>query len=567
MRYLNPVAERVVRRVLASSVLAASVCAQGPRAIYTAHGDVAGDFLGHAVAACGDVDRDGKADVLAGAPYADTANGVNSGSARVLSATGAVIWSFAGGATDDLFGHAVAGAGDVNRDGYPDLLVGAPGDDNRGADSGSARVYSGFDGSVLYAIDGDFPGDECGYAVGAGGDIDRDGYADFIVGLHRAETPRRDAGIARVYSGRDGHVIYELRGLREDDHFGAWVGEVGDVNRDGWTDFMITAPWADIGFLKSGTATVFSGRDGSILHNFYGDGGGHEMGTACAKCGDVDGDGYADLFIAEPEHRRFGDDSGSVKLYSGRTGALLLQLYGTAPYEYFGLTIGAGDFDADGVPDLVVGAFLEDTGAPNGGAIYVYSGATFARIFAAHGSVHSDQLGRGVDFVGDVNGDGIGDIAAGIPAFDIGSEIDMGAVRTYCGAPTVPATYTYGTGCPAAQPFGLAFTGIPSAGSTVQFQLTNGPVIVPMAWVVLAARNQPPLDLTAAGMTGCTLYQPLDLLVPMTLNAGAGSLPLRVPEIPTVCGMLLFTQAVGWEPGINPLGVITSNAGRIALTN
>src|SRR5690606_34514565 len=214
------------------------------------------------------------------------------------------------------------------------------------------------------------------------------------------------------------------------DHFGAWVGEVGDVNADGWTDFAVGAPWADVGFIKSGSLYVYSGRDGSVLHLLHGEGGGHEFGVPFAKCGDIDGDGHADLLVGEPEHKLNGDDAGAVKLFSGRTGALLLRLHGFAPYQYFGLALSAGDLDADGVPDLIVGAFLEATGAPKGGAVHVYSGATFAPMFSVYGTTSIEELGRSVAFAGDLDGDGIGDLAVGIPRLDLGGT-DAGGVRTY----------------------------------------------------------------------------------------------------------------------------------------
>ncbi|MEZ5967143.1 MAG: integrin alpha [Planctomycetota bacterium] len=539
--------------------------AQTNRVLYTMSGDAAGDALGEAVSGCGDLDGDGLADVVVGGPWSD-AGGTDSGKVSLVGRGGRVIATLVGANPGDLFGFAVAGLGDVDGDGVEDLIVGAPGANPRGVHSGRTQVLSGRTRSVLYTIDGDAAGDECGYAVGSAADIDRDGRADFIVGFHLADAPRPDTGIARVYSGRDGSVLRDLRGVAEGDHFGAWVGEVGDVNADGFPDFIVTAPWADVGFLKSGSATVYSGADGSVLHLLHGQGAGHEFGTAFAKIGDVDGDGHADLFIAEPEHKLNGDDAGAVRLFSGRTGAQLLILHGSHPYEYFGLTIGGGDFDADGVPDLVVGAFLEDTGAPNGGTVYVYSGATFARIFAAHGSAHSDQLGRGVAFAGDLDGDGIGDIIAGVPGLDTGAGIDSGGLRAYCGMPSAPATYTFGTGCPASRPFSLSFSGSSQVGQVLHFDLAQGPTAVPLAWIVLALRDQPPLDLSAAGMPGCTLYQPLEILIPIALASGAGSLPLPIPPLSGACGLQLFSQGLGWEPGINPLGVITSNGGRVVVS-
>lgn len=548
---------------LAFLLLPATLAAQG-RVLWTFAGTGGGDHLGYDVAAAGDIDRDGRADLVAGAPFDDDL-GADAGTATILSATRQVLFTLRGTGADDQFGTSVAGVGDVNADGWPDVIVGAPGDDDNGSNCGSARVFSGRNGQVLYTILGDRAGDEAGYAVGAAGDIDRDGFADFMVGMHLADAPRADTGIARVYSGRDGHVIYDLRGELEGDHFGAWVGEVGDVDRDGWPDVMVGAPWADIGFLKSGSAYVFSGRTGARLWVFHGEGGGHEFGTSFAKCGDIDGDGYADLWIAEPEHKRFGDDTGSAKLISGRTGLLLQQFFGTGGYQYFGLTLGAGDIDGDGRTDLIASAFLEDTGAANGGAIFVYSGADYTRIFAAYGTASAQQLGRGVTFVGDMNGDGLGDFAAGIPNY-FGSGADSGGVRAYCGAPAAAATSTYGVGCPAAQPFRLAYSGTPRPGQPFQILLQNGPPGVAAAWVVFAVRGQPPIDLTAAGMTGCFLYQPLDVLVPVTLNSGAASLPIPIPASAVVCGLRVLNQAIGWQPGINPLGVVTSNGGVILAT-
>lgn len=553
----------VGRPVTVAVFLAVAGFAQTNRTIYTVANVGGSDSMGYAIAGCGDVDHDGLADVVVGVPF-DHRFGNEAGSARVLGRGGREILTLPGVAPGDHWGTSVAGLGDVNRDGWLDVIVGAPEAGNRGAGSGSARVYSGRDGSVLYAVDGDRAADECGYAVGSAGDIDRDGFPDFIVGYRRAAAPRPGTGIARVYSGRDGHVLLQLQGEAEEDHFGACVGEVGDVNGDGWTDIGVGAPQADIGFLGCGSAYVFSGRDGTMLYRFTGDGRGYEMGTAVAKVGDIDGDGYAEIYFSEAENKVFGDDAGSVKLYSGRTGALLLQLYGSAPYEYFGETIGAGDFDADGVTDLVVGAFLEDTGAPNGGAIYVYSGATFQRIFAGYGQSNSDQLGRSVDFAGDIDGDGIGDIVAGIANLSTGGN-GAGGVRAYCGVPAAAATFTFGHGCPMTQPLTMAFAGQPRAGQAFQIQVNNVPSAASVAWIVLAGHGQQAMDLTAFGMTGCALYQPLDIVVPIAVASGAGTLPLTAPELGAACGLQLAAQAIAWGPGVNPLGVLTSNGGRIVV--
>ncbi|MHC4815998.1 MAG: hypothetical protein ACYTFN_23275, partial [Planctomycetota bacterium] len=126
----------------------------------------------------------------------DDNNGSSSGSARVLSGKdGKILHTFNGDSAGDQFGVSVSGAGDVNRDGYADVIVGAYRDGNNDTNSGSARVLSGKDGKILYTYDGDFYGDYFGWSVSGAGDVDRDGHADLIVGSGYADY-------ARVFSGK-----------------------------------------------------------------------------------------------------------------------------------------------------------------------------------------------------------------------------------------------------------------------------------------------------------------------------------------------------------------------------
>ncbi len=147
---LSALPSRVLSPLLVGALLPVLGAAQqSQHHLYTFNGDSAGDYLGFSVGGAGDVNKDGHADLIVGAP-GDANNGTDSGSARVLSGKdGKILYTFNGDSASDYFGRSVAGAGDVNKDGYPDLIVGAPFDANNGTNSGSARVLSGKDGKVL----------------------------------------------------------------------------------------------------------------------------------------------------------------------------------------------------------------------------------------------------------------------------------------------------------------------------------------------------------------------------------------------------------------------------------
>ena len=162
-------------------------------------------------------------------------------------------------------------SGDVNGDGVPDFIVGAYRDDpvGGGTDAGSAYVFSGADGNLLYQVTGDTAGDLFGYSVSIAGDVNGDGRADFIVGAYRDDPigGGTDAGSAYVFSGPDGSLLYQLTGDTAGDHFGYSVSGAGDVNGDGRADFIVGAIGDNPGGLtNAGSAYVFSGADGSLLY-------------------------------------------------------------------------------------------------------------------------------------------------------------------------------------------------------------------------------------------------------------------------------------------------------------
>jgi hypothetical protein len=284
--------------------------------LYTFNGENQSDRLGWSVSGVGDVNGDGYDDVIVGAMYDDN-NGGASGNARVLSgADGSILYSFDGDDAGDQFGYSVSGAGDVNNDGYPDMVVGAPYDDNGGDSTGSARVLSGVDGSILYTFNGVVSGDFLGYSVSGAGDVNNDGYADVIVGERGQNGNGADAGRIRVFSGKTGAALLNIKGDNAGDQFGRSVSGAGDVNNDGYADVIAGAPYDDNNGTDSGSARVLSGLDGSILYTFNGDDADDRFGESVSGAGDVNNDGYADVIVGAYLDDNSGTNSGIARVFS-----------------------------------------------------------------------------------------------------------------------------------------------------------------------------------------------------------------------------------------------------------
>jgi hypothetical protein len=288
-------------------------------------------------------------------------------------------YTFHGDLEYDWFGISVSGAGDVNGDGYADVIVGARGDDPGGnTNAGSAYVYSGKDGSVLYTFHGDSEDEWFGRSVSGAGDVNGDGYADVIVGAYRDDLGgNTSAGSAYVYSGEDGSVLYTFHGDSKGDRFGYSVSGAGDVNGDGYADVIVGAHWNDPGGKPhAGSAYVYSGKDGKLLYTFHGDSGYDWFGFSVSGAGDVNGDGYADVIVGVPENDPGGNtNAGSAYVYSGKDGSVLYTFHGDSGYDWFGFSVsGASDVNGDGYADVIVGVPENDPGGnTNAGSAYVFA--------------------------------------------------------------------------------------------------------------------------------------------------------------------------------------------------
>ncbi len=386
-------------------------------------------LLGRSVSGAGDVNGDGRPDVILGAPGRNTAF-VYSG------ADWSLLWELRPGQFYfGRFGHSVDGAGDVNADGYDDLIVGAPDSDTPvgTSDAGSVYVFSGLDGSLLYRFDGSERGDAFGHSVGGAGDVNRDGNDDLVLGAPAADLGGGfAAGSAVVYSGFDGSLLYQFDGPVEFDQLGISVAGSVDFNDDLFPDLIVGAPGSQNGTnTAAGSAFVYSGFDGSLLLQFRGPADFYRLGISVAVAGDVNLDGNSDLIFGAWGLGPGGNFSGSAFVYSGVDGSLLFEFGGSSKSDAFGYSVdGAGDVDGDGYPDFLIGAFGVDMpgGLFNAGSAFVYSGRNGELIFGFSGKAFGDDLGFSVAGIGDLDGDGFPEMLVGAPRADPGGRPGGGSV-------------------------------------------------------------------------------------------------------------------------------------------
>ncbi|MFT7619265.1 MAG: hypothetical protein ACI97A_002915 [Planctomycetota bacterium] len=326
------------------------------------------------------------------------------------------------------FGASVSTAGDVNGDGFTDFIVGAPLNDFNGINDGAMFVYSGLTGALIYSRAG-LSGDQYGLSVSDAGDVNADGFDDFIVGAPFDDTNGPAAGAAYLYSGATGNLLYAIGGLTGD-NFGTSVSGAGDVNADGFDDFIIGSPRNGAGGTDSGSIYVYSGINGAFLFTKFGFAG-DQLGRAVSAAGDVDADGYDDVIVGSPFNDFGGTDAGAAYIFSGLTSSILFSKAGTLGSNFGWSVDGTGDVNRDGFDDVIVGSPVTGTAGPNSGASFVYSGIDASQLYSNIGN-SGDLFGWSVAGAGDVNGDGFADFIVGAPLND-GAANNGGAIAIYSG--------------------------------------------------------------------------------------------------------------------------------------
>jgi len=414
-----------------------------------------GDRLGSSVAMVGDVNGDGYGDMLMGAPTNGEPSsnagqvylilGKPTGWANGVGIANAAA-SFWGENPNDHAGESVAGVGDVNGDGYDDFIIGAPYNDFASSDAG--QVYLFFGRPTGWAMDtslsqanasflGEAGGDGAGNSVAGVGDVNGDGYDDILIaasGNDEGGVPNGNAGQVYLILGRASNWVLQrsltlanasFLGDQTLGHLGEAIAYAGDVNGDGYSDLMIGSIY---GTGARGKVYLVLGRpsgwkndvrlDSSNDGSFLGEADGDQLTTSLACAGDVNDDGYDDILVGAPNKFIDGNLQGKTYLIWGRASGWPSNdsiANGTASFkgEVQGdlagsMVAGAGDVNGDGFDDFMISAKKNDGSAFDAGKVYLFLGNASTG-FGQNASINTSEA----SFLGEATENWVGDRLAG----------------------------------------------------------------------------------------------------------------------------------------------------------
>jgi hypothetical protein len=397
-------------------------------------------YFGHVVSTGGDINGDGYSDVLVGAPYHTSLKGavyIYMGSSTGISTTASLILE--GPAEGSQFGTALASAGDVNGDGFSDVIVGTVVSETVGSPSiGSAYVYLGSVDALSAVPDKILLGTTAGFygttTLAGIGDVNADGFSDVMVGRSEVTaTPQVFVFYGSATGIPQQHAATIT--LQEDNTaLGGAMAGLGDVNGDGYGDVLIASLHNPSG---TGSAHLYLGSLTGLLETptttLTGNSNNY-FGCSVSAAQDINGDGFNDVIIGDYQYE---SGKGAAFIYLGNSSGISVTpastLIGFNTYGSFGISVAsAGDENADGYADVIIGASGYDFNIGTSNA-YLFYGSKVGVITTEYQTLVSPELksafGNSVSPAGDVNGDGRSDIIIG--AFQ--SEAESGAAYVYLG--------------------------------------------------------------------------------------------------------------------------------------
>jgi hypothetical protein len=455
--------------------------------------DQIGADFGTVVIGVGDVNKDGYPDVVVTAPLWD-GTGTDEGRAYLylggptgLSAT--AVWTAnPTGQTNANFGNRVGAPGDVNGDGYADVVIGAPGFSNQAPGEGRAYLYlggpSGLQVSPAWIMD---PTDQAnaqfGVSVAGAGDVNGDGYGDVIIGAWQWDGQAVDEGRVYLYLGNATGLSASPAWTADPTdqtgaQFGVAVGGAGDVDGDGLSDVVIGANRWDGQMVDEGRAWLYLGTSTGLSASPAWvadptDQNGAWFGNAVAGAGDVNGDGFADVVVGARYWSGVAMREGQVFLYlGGSSGLPATASWSSAPTgqdsAFFGNQVAAaGDVNGDGFADVVIGAYNWSGQVGSEGRAFAYLGSAAglgpSAWTADPGNQAEDNFAATGCIAGDVNGDGFADLVLGAEGWS-GQDAGEGRAFGYLGGPAGPAASASWAQDPTDQVSGHFGAGVGRAG-------------------------------------------------------------------------------------------------------
>lgn len=487
----------------------------------------------------GDLDGDGIRDLVITSSTSTLGYGVYAYS----GATDALLWFVPAPSAvhDPKFGAALEHAGDIDRDGKDDVLVGAP-RQLIGTSYGSAHVLSGVDGTYLHTLhppgSAGVYGAEFGSALAGGDDIDGDDVPDFAVGAMGTSGAIERVGAVFVYSGATGSLIRQYSGSTKDQALGSAVALL-EVDGDRLADLAISSQGLPT-VPATGAVEIYSGAGNSLIVTILAPTPTKSFGRALRPLDDLDGDGADDLAIGSPYHSQATPGGASLYLVSGASGSVLSS-FGDSTSQLGAILGGGDDLDGDGYDDVIVGdPWVTVDGVENCGRVHAISGATGRQLWTyTDATMGQARIGTAVGTTDDITGDGRAEVFVTAPTAEV-TFLNSGRVRLLSSVD-----------CGDVSPFGIAcgddyfFTpklnliGCPRVNSTITLHVETN---LPTTGMMVLGTRQAALPLPS----GCTLLVGLPLIaIGPFYVPGLGTGYELTGTVPPVAAPLVFhAQAI-----------------------